>query len=232
MVNSKYKPLIYIVGIFGFYFILFSKIDFGGTLNIFKNINLYIFILSLFIGIPYFLMANVRWNLLLKSQGIAYSYRNSLIIYLVGVSIGTITPGKLGELAKFYYLKKDGNPSLPSLLVTLVDRILDLIILALIAYICFLRFFSININYLSLPLIGILIIYLALFIYKRKTIICKICDFVIAKKFHEEILSNCNYSRLDLKMPTNSQLIAVVILSLLLSALVFMYLSIGLFLQH
>ena len=165
----KYKLIIYVVGILIFYGIIFFKFNLNQSLHILNNINLKLFLTAaFFMPIPYFLLVSYRWQLLLRTQDIRYSYQNSFIMYLKGLSAGVITPGKMGEGIKFFDLRKDGHPWQKSLSITIIDRLIDLVILGLLACTSIVKFLKIllpNIlGYALLLLISILFLY---YIYSR-----------------------------------------------------------------
>ncbi len=68
-----------------------------------------------------------RWQDLLQMQGIAYAYNDSFLVFMAGVFLGLVTPGRLGEMSKALYLKQDVDvPLSEGLASVLVDRLFDL----------------------------------------------------------------------------------------------------------
>ncbi|NIV40223.1 MAG: UPF0104 family protein, partial [Anaerolineae bacterium] len=64
---------------------------------------------------------------LLQMQGIAYAYNDSFLVFMAGVFLGLVTPGRLGEMSKALYLKQDVDvPLSEGLASVLVDRLFDL----------------------------------------------------------------------------------------------------------
>lgn len=74
-----------------------------------------------------------RWKRLMAQQGIQCPLRYAFIFYFAAIYIGLITPGRLGEFAKCYFLKHnaiaDISQTLPSVIV---DRVFDMYFLAII----------------------------------------------------------------------------------------------------
>ena len=69
---------------------------------------------------------SIRWNLLLKQESCEYSYLKSLHAYLASFTIGLITPGRLGEIARLYYVREDTGINFYTSFKTIVaDRIFD-----------------------------------------------------------------------------------------------------------
>ena len=59
------------------------------------------------------------------------------MIYIASYFAGAVTPGRLGEITKTFYLIEKGGELHNSLAATIIDRILDLLLLILIGIICF-----------------------------------------------------------------------------------------------
>lgn len=128
------KPhLWWIIGIAIMAFIL-SKIDLANTFLIFSTTKVSYLPFIFFLSIPSILMKAFRWRYLLKMQQIDYGFKASLLTFLAGLYVGIITPGRIGELARVYYLKEEKRISVgKSLSSLLVDRILDVLILLFFA---------------------------------------------------------------------------------------------------
>jgi uncharacterized protein (TIRG00374 family) len=83
----------------------------------------------------------LRWKFLLDAQGFFYPARRAVVIYFSGLYTGLVTPGKLGELARMLYVKRDFNTSAGRALSALVlDRIFDLYALLLVGLTACFRF--------------------------------------------------------------------------------------------
>lgn len=164
------KNLIRLVGVFIFIFILL-KIDIKQTIKIFTNVKIEYIILSSLLFIPHLFVKSIRWNLLLRQQKIKYSFFDTFIIYLSSLYVGFITPGRLGELIKVFYLKNDKNINYGvGLASVMLDRIFDLYLLLLLSIICLIRF-NIFENFSNAFLIVIVFLScLPLLIFKKKVI--------------------------------------------------------------
>ena len=127
MINKKW--LFRLIGITILIYILF-KIDFREYVRYLDQIHIpelvYACLLILFI---YFVKA-FRWKLLLRSQNIKYSYRDTFLAFTSSNFIAFITPGRLGEFAKVFYLKNDQDiPVSRSISSVITDRLFDVYIL-------------------------------------------------------------------------------------------------------
>lgn len=68
----------------------------------------------------------VRWQLYLKTTGIAVPVRRSALIFVSGFAL-SVTPGKVGELIKSYLLREtNGTPVSKSAPVVVAERVTDL----------------------------------------------------------------------------------------------------------
>lgn len=71
-----------------------------------------------------------RWRLLLRQENCNYSAWNSFIAYMSSYTIGLVTPGRIGEIARLYYVREDTGVTFYRSFKTLVaDRIFDFAIL-------------------------------------------------------------------------------------------------------
>ncbi len=83
----------------------------------------------------------LRWNAMLGAQGFKYSFHRAFIVYLAGIYIGLATPGRLGELARLLYVKRDFNVNAGvGLSSVVVDRLCDLYMLVAVGCLAILRF--------------------------------------------------------------------------------------------
>ena len=123
------KKYIRLIGLFILLFIL-SRIDLRELLSLLFHINIYYLLLAVVLNIPQLFFKSYRWNFLLKQQNINYSPVQSFLIYMSSLYIGLITPGRIGEFVKVYYLKSDKGISISKgFSSVLADRLFDLYLL-------------------------------------------------------------------------------------------------------
>lgn len=111
------------------FLIILSRINIGKLFQNIEKINPLYLILAFLTTIPTIVNKAICWNYIKRQQGIKYSLKDSLLMYYSGIYLGFITPGKLGELAKAVYLKKDGHSLGKSLVSVVLDRASDIIFL-------------------------------------------------------------------------------------------------------
>ncbi|MBI4620199.1 MAG: flippase-like domain-containing protein [Desulfobacterales bacterium] len=141
------------------------KIDFHRLTQIMGTLEIDILIVVLLLNLPVLFIKSLRWRYILKLQSISYSLSQTFISYLSGLFVGIVTPGRLGEAIKIFYLKEDqGIPLSKGLSGVLADRLFDLCFLILfgILGIWYLRIFG-QLNQLTMIFIFLAIV--AIFIY-------------------------------------------------------------------
>lgn len=116
--------------------VLFRLIDFDKAefVEILKQMNLKYFLLSLFGVVIVLAIKSYRWQQIIKNEGYSYSPKKAFGAYMASFTIGIITPGRIGEIARLYYLREDCEISfLVSFRTIVVDRIFDIGVLFMLA---------------------------------------------------------------------------------------------------
>jgi uncharacterized protein (TIRG00374 family) len=73
-----------------------------------------------------YLLRFARWQIYLDALGISIGYRKSFQIFMAGLAM-TVTPGKVGEAVKAYFLKREGEDRWSEgLSVVFAERLTDL----------------------------------------------------------------------------------------------------------
>lgn len=71
-----------------------------------------------------------RWRILLRAQGIDFPFRPASLAYFSTYYIGVVTPGRVGEILKVFYLRQNTDAGIGAGLVSvLLDRVLDVVVL-------------------------------------------------------------------------------------------------------
>lgn len=90
-------------------------------------------ILALLLIIPFLLIKAWRWKGILRELAIDIPFRTALEVYMIGIYLGSITPGQAGDLAKAWFLQSRGYALAPALMSVILDRLFDLVIMATLA---------------------------------------------------------------------------------------------------
>lgn len=132
MDNNRKSLVLKIAGSIIILLFLISQIDwdlqkFGLILS---QIKIGWFLLSLTGVIMVLFLKSVRWKLLLKAEKCDYNLISSFFAYMASYTIGLLTPGRIGEIARLYYVREDKGLSMFRSFKSIVtDRIFDLALL-------------------------------------------------------------------------------------------------------
>ena len=165
----------------------------------------------------------LRWNILLKQNGISVPIKKSIMIWLSGSALG-ITPGQVGELLKSQILKNLFNiPRSKTAPIIFIEKFYDLIgaIIASTLGIIVLGM-DYNLILVSIFILGILFF----FIYYRKAF-----EYLLTKitktKFFSKYSDNLSDSHTTIRNSTNPKLASI---SISLSLLYWLIISVAAYL--
>ena len=128
MKKTKILP---IIGLILFLYIL-SKVNIQKVILGFSNIEPIWFAITLALfGVQHIIKA-VRWKLLIDTYGTKYPLKDALKGWMVGYSLSLITPGKVGDFGRAYYLKGKLDTG-KSLTTVMADRVMDIFVLFVLA---------------------------------------------------------------------------------------------------
>jgi len=178
MKKTWIKTLLKIAGSLVIIWLLASRIKWDVTefKRVLSEIDLLWFLLSLSGVLLVLAIKSYRWNLLLRQEGCIYDKAKSFVAYLASYTIGLVTPGRIGEIARLYYVREDTGISLYHSFKTLViDRIFDFAILIWFGATGMLYFYRVlgelsGILYLLIVALVILAVWLAGFILLTKRV--------------------------------------------------------------
>jgi len=109
-------------------FFLFSKVSFSASSfwNTIKEIKTGYYFLSLLGVIVVLGIKSFRWRVLVGNEGYDYKPYKAFGAYMASDSIGIITPGRIGEIARLYYVRQETPmPFLHAFKTVVSDRIFD-----------------------------------------------------------------------------------------------------------
>ena len=128
----KKSNLIRLLGLFIFVYILY-KLEWEKTWDLLKQTDGLLLTAAFILNLPLFWLKSSRWKVLLSWQHHNISGKDAFLYYLSGAYLGIITPGRLGDLVKVFYLKQAGIASVSQgLSAVLTDRLHDLYLLLLL----------------------------------------------------------------------------------------------------
>lgn len=90
----------------------------------FKNIDIRLF-LGAFILFPIvILVGSEKWRQIIRHEAKELRYREALISFLGGMSLGLLTPGRVGEFGRIIFIRKTNLSTLVG--ISLIDKVVDL----------------------------------------------------------------------------------------------------------
>lgn len=160
--------LIKIAGSLVILFVLFRLIDFDpqSFKTILLGLDLTYYLLSLFGVLAVLAIKSIRWQQIVKNEGFYYQARKAFGAYMASFTIGVITPGRIGEIARLYYLRQDCEIDfVPSFRTIVTDRIFDLGVLVMLAVAGLFYYTGLLGEYVYLSVIvGVIIFFAGLFL--------------------------------------------------------------------
>lgn len=92
-----------------------------------NNLNIFYLFIALFLmGISVIIKIK-KWQEIVKTQDKNFSFKEGIIFWLIGLFAATITPGRIGDFAKVFYLKRISFGKAFS--TVFLERIIDLVVL-------------------------------------------------------------------------------------------------------
>lgn len=110
-----------------------TTINFRSLLNILGMADPWLIVLSIVLMPPFIWIKAWRWQRLIRALGLDLSLNTAAGLYTVGLFLGATTPGQAGDLVKAWYLRDRGAPLAPAMLSVVIDRLCDLLVMAVIA---------------------------------------------------------------------------------------------------
>lgn len=181
--NRKIKIFLQILGPLIFIYIL-SKIDYQILFEEIKLLKWYFLVLAFILLVLEIIIKSLRWQVILSSLDIVIPKINCLSLYWLGLFIGIITPGRLGELIKVYFLKNKGHHVFRSFFSIILDRTIDILILLFFGLLIFFFFLKdIGIYIIFFGLILLLVIIFIFLLIDQRSYLHKITGQLIQKIF-------------------------------------------------
>jgi glycosyltransferase 2 family protein len=100
----------------------------------FASLSWWPLVLSLALAPLFILVKSWRWSLIMREVALQPpSLAYLCVLYTIGLYAGGVTPGQSGDFVKGWYLRDRGLPLGPSLFSIVLDRLFDLLVMALLA---------------------------------------------------------------------------------------------------
>ncbi|MBW1297154.1 lysylphosphatidylglycerol synthase transmembrane domain-containing protein [Aquimarina litoralis] len=148
----------------GFFLLAFLiyRVGWEETLLSIKKVSIIHIIVGLIILWLAFFIKSIRWRIISSSYGIKFGTFKAVKVFFIGLFLGNITPGKLGDFGRLLYIKDD----LPSQKIgwssLIMDRLFDLLCLSFFSFLA-LIYYQFVFHILKLPKeYGLIILWLIL----------------------------------------------------------------------
>lgn len=103
-----------------------SRVDIGTVSNSLESISLSSIAIAIVLCLALLVVKATKWRFMISQSGLSASLAESLAIYSNTTFWGTITPGRLGEFKRVWYLmKRHSQPVGRSTYLCLLDRAID-----------------------------------------------------------------------------------------------------------
>lgn len=123
-----------LIGI-GLFVVILSQIDRQEVLQQLQSINIALAIGAFPLLYAMYYCKAHRLRTLVGTSDVSLSISEGWKIYNIGIFLANITPGKVGEFGKAGYLKAMGMQTALSITITILDRLFDVLCIAMIALI-------------------------------------------------------------------------------------------------
>lgn len=168
----NWKLLYYALHLIGFamLFYVLRGLDYAQLFLVLKSNNLLIILIGLISLIVMYVLKTFRWLLIVKILGGKITFSKAFQFYILAVFFSVITPGRIGEFVKVYFLRKNSILNTKDAWVsTIIDRFFDLIVIGFVGVFSALYISKLNYAY-GIFFILALFIMLILFLFPKISI--------------------------------------------------------------
>jgi len=154
-----------LIGILLFIFIL-TRIDLSSLFEIFLGINLFFLCCALIVNGIAIVVKSFKWKLIVSTLKKEISLSASIRAFLIGFSFSVLTPAKLGDFVRAFYIRDEQCTLGKALSSVVTDRLIDIVTLFSFAFVGILVFsFVFHREILSVSLLVILAVAIASAVY-------------------------------------------------------------------
>jgi uncharacterized protein (TIRG00374 family) len=154
-----------LIGILLFIFIL-TRIDLSSLFEIFLGINLFFLCCALIVNGIAIVVKSFKWKLIVSTLKKEISLSLSIRAFLIGFSFSVLTPAKLGDFVRAFYIRDEQCTLGKALSSVVTDRLIDIVTLFSFAFVGILVFsFVFHREILSVSLLVILAVAIASAVY-------------------------------------------------------------------
>lgn len=112
--------------------LILANIELNHVLVYVKQFNVRRILFSIFLVFLFHLLKAFRWKRILRAQTITLNLVDCYWMYLSSLFWGIITPGRLGDFSKAWYLHRMGVKGDLGVACSIIDRVLDMFLLGIL----------------------------------------------------------------------------------------------------
>lgn len=113
--------------------LILSRINIDSILSRLAEVNAFYFGVAMLVFPLLILVKSYRLWLILKRPRLKRDIKSLFLINMASFSAGTLTPGRVGEFIKVFYLCEMGHTLGKSLFCTILDRLLDILFIMVVS---------------------------------------------------------------------------------------------------
>jgi len=126
---SKFLP---IIGLMLFIYVVISNNP-GAIASAFLSISLPWLLLSIALSFCVLFLKGLKWKAVIRLHNLDYPLGSCIKVWATGLFAGIITPGRVGDFIRAFYLRRRLKSFGISLSTVIVDRIIDMVVVLLFA---------------------------------------------------------------------------------------------------
>jgi len=181
--NSLFRGILLIFLTLLVFYFLFQKIDLAQVKQYLQQIPLYTWIFASILTFSFLILSAIRWHIIIKVMGNHISIKRCILITLGIWPISSISPSKSGDLLKAFSLRKEIS-AMKVAGTVITERILDLAMLSLFAFLGGLFLDQKLISYISGGILLLIISIIFLSRYSHKLSINESIKNKLSDLFH------------------------------------------------
>jgi len=135
MFKNKGVPRFFrLIGV-GLFFLILIRLDMGKLAEAARSVPLQSLVLIVLLSVAIVVVKSLRWFVFVRQQDISLAFPDVLRIYCIGNYLGSISPGRLGELSRVFYIKMKTEhcDTIGAVVSVVADRMLDVLMLFVVA---------------------------------------------------------------------------------------------------
>ena len=137
--RKKLKIAFIFIGILLFLYILLN-VNIPVLLEILSNINYFFLAIVILVYFASLLFRVLKWKWITNIISREFSFGDAMISYLVGIAFSTVTPAKMGDILRIFYVRRKDVEYGDAISALVMDRIIDMLMLFLIGILALLTF--------------------------------------------------------------------------------------------